>query len=498
MNRDKTFLQRTSLDYSKDKILPVKYFPTSLPTDEVILKETNEVYQRDYGVHKKGDKKYKKIFKYRTVYNDIFSAWKAVTNTEPHAKQVSSGLNHKRRDILICDIDVEVNDPDVIEKLKNMNCNYIIRNPKTKHLQVGWKYDKPLWVDYGGSKIHRSNILKINEYVRQQVARRNKDVDLNKVGDDCYTGWQCKNPYCKDLELLYINEEKTIPSNLETFNVAKQYKVLPNAKVSNPVYKTNSSSFYCNNTNITVDNKQSRDYYIYTNLRTKIWDFMRNNDDKQPTFEEMWSMAQQLNEEAAVKTGKGIMPDNEVLKVVKCTGKWAIDHFRRIDNKTNEGSFYRNKATRYENAVRYAKSLILWGKVKKETGSTREVAAKLGISANQVSILRRKTLEEVVKLYNECQVLANVKKENENKQKYETLLEEVQLVYIDILSSFYCNNTNITVDNNNDKTTDKQVENLTWEEFYSSQTVWNVLKRRPMLKDFIDYKNNKLTIREAA
>ena len=515
-NTNKAFLQKTSLDYAKDKNLPVKYFPTSVPTDEVILKETNEVYQKNYGVHKKGDKKYKKVFKYRTLYNNIFSAWKAITNIEPHAKQVSSGLNHKRRDILICDIDVEINDPDVIEKLKNMNCNYIIRNPKTKHLQVGWKYDKPLWVDYGGSKIHRNNILKINEYVRQQVAKRNKDVDLSKVGDDCYTGWQCKNLYCKDLELLYLNEERTIPNNLECLNVVKHYNVASTKTATVTVAKATAKatgilntipSFYCNNTNITVNDKQSRDYYIYTNLRTAIWNFMRNNDDKQPSFDEMWSMAQQLNKEAAVKTGKGLMADNEVLKVVKCTGKWAVDHFRRLDNTTNEGSFYRNKATRYENAVRYAKSLILWGKVKNETGSTREVAAKLGVSANQVSIMRRKTLEEVMKLYNECQILVNVKKENENKQKYEKLLEEVQLVYLNVLSSFYCNNTNITVNKTIDKSVEQtektkveQVENsyLTWGEFRQSQVVWDTLRHRPTMKDYIDYKYNKLTVRVAS
>jgi hypothetical protein len=464
MNKDKTFLHKTSLDYSKDKNLPVKYFPTSLPTDEVILKE-NGVYQRNYGTHTKGDTKYKKVFKYRTVYNNIFDAWKAVAELEPHAKQVSSGLNHSRRDVLVCDIDAEINDPDIIYRLKELHCNYIIRNPKTNHLQVGWKYDKPLLEQYSGKEIHRRNILKINEYVRQQVAKRNKDVNLNKVGDDNYNGWQCKNPYCTDLQLVYMNEESSIPNNLEALNVAKHYSKQSPA-IAEQVAETDildvlSSSLY-NINKVTVNsntsnNSDSSDYYIYTNLRTVIWSYMRTHEHKAPTFDEMWSMAQQLNREAAVKTGKGLQPDSEVKQVVKCTGRWAISHYKNLDTTTNEGHFNRSKAAKYEKAVRAAQSLILWGKVKQESGSTREVAAKLNISNKTVSVMRRKTLEEVLELYNKCQVLANIKKEYENKQKYDKLLEEVQLVYYYVLSSSLYNINKVTVnDNNTENTTNKE------------------------------------------
>ena len=38
----------------------------------------------------------------------------------------------------------------------------------------------------------------------------------------------------------------------------------------------------------------------------------------------------------------------------------------------------------------------------------------------------------------------------------------------------------------------------TWESFSKSNEIWHLLKRRPTIKDFIDYKHNKLTIREAS
>lgn len=83
----------------------------------------------------------------------------------------------------------------------------------------------------------------------------------------------------------------------------------------------------------------------------------------------------------------------------------------------------------------------------------------------------------------------------------------MKLVYLNVFSSFYCNNTNITVNQSTDKsveqteqTTVEQVENsyLTWGEFCQSQVVWDTLRHRPTMKDYIDYKHNKLTVREVA
>ncbi len=84
-------------------------------------------------------------------------------------------------------------------------------------------------------------------------------------------------------------------------------------------------------------------------------------------------------------------------------------------------------------------------------------------------------------------------------------------------SSLYYNNTKVTVDNEIETTTEQTTEQITdkqaeehfnitkhlaieenhyktWDEFYQSQAVWDTLRRRPRLKDWIDYKHSKLTI----
>ena len=58
---------------------------------------------------------------------------------------------------------------------------------------------------------------------------------------------------------------------------------------------------------------------------------------------------------------------------------------------------------------------------------------------------------------------------------------------------------------NSKETTTETTENITknitknimeWEEFCKSKGVWNTLRRRPRINDYLDYKNNRLIIRE--
>ena len=94
------------------------------------------------------------------------------------------------------------------------------------------------------------------------------------------------------------------------------------------------------------------------------------------------------------------------------------------------------------------------------------------------------------------------------------------LLYIkNYLSSSICNITKVTVDNENKQietttteTTDKQAEEtfnltkhcaikenhyLTWEEFCQSKDVWNTLRRRPKVVDYIKYTKGQLFINAA-
>ena len=105
----------------------------------------------------------------------------------------------------------------------------------------------------------------------------------------------------------------------------------------------------------------------------------------------------------------------------------------------------------------------------------------------------RKTIEE---LENKEKTLSNnVTEDNEEK------LEASDV----IIKSNNINNININnniVFNNNIGSELPQVvldnKYETWDSFSKSNEIWHLLNRRPTIKDYIDYKHNKLTVREAA
>ena len=84
-----------------------------------------------------------------------------------------------------------------------------------------------------------------------------------------------------------------------------------------------------------------------------------------------------------------------------------------------------------ENAVRYANSFILHGKIVEERArreklglstSTRAIGEAVGVSCNTVSIHNRLTHNDLIQLYNKCKILIN-------HNKYCSLMQQVQLCY---------------------------------------------------------------------
>lgn len=99
----------------------------------------------------------------------------------------------------------------------------------------------------------------------------------------------------------------------------------------------------------------------------------------------------------------------------------------------------------------------------------------------------RKTIEELEKSSSD-----NVVQDNEEKLKASDVI---------IKSKSIKNNNNNIIFNNNigselpSVILDNKYE--TWDSFSKSDEIWHLLKRRPKIKDFIDYKHNKLNIKEA-
>ena len=401
-------------------------------------KQRNENYKKittDFAFDKNQPcKKIKTFENGKPLYNNILECWKA----HKEYKQCSSGLTHSVRNVLVLDIDTELTVEERCKLQTQLKPTYIVLNPKTNHLQFGFLYSETLFKK--NNNIHRCNILAINDAARKILNR------TDEVGDDNYTGWQCKNPFCDELDLIYFNENNKI----------------------NILYYSSSSFFY-NNTNRTVKSaytkksqsriihnafsNNSRDYYIYTSLRTKIWDFMRSNKGAEPTYSWIYNEAQILNNEAAIKTGKGsTISDAEIHAICKCTGSWSISHFKFLEGAA--ASHCGGEARKVSLLVRKNESMLKWFQVQElKNLSQREIAKTLNISVGTVNKLLKED-----KSYISIEDYIMLQELNNTHNVYTNLINDLA-PYINkmygfntnnnISSSSIYNNTNRTVEDEN-------------------------------------------------
>ena len=444
---------------------------------------------------------------------------------------VSYGLSFFRRDVIVIDSDAYY---ESLEKAKEIISNftnkaqlpevsYILRNPSSGHIQCGWFLDKPF---------EKYEFNKYNEATKM-FASMYQTITGND-GDICFNGPACKNPFYEGFE-SYIS-----------FNVASKQLMLEKSdswfiylskKSNNNII--NSSSSLCNNTNVTVKEKvttmskagrnkitksvfgseeTSRDAIECRKLREWVWSEMRRGST--PTYQDARQMMNMFAIEAAKMTNKPVHSDAELTAKTKCTYTWAKTHFNRINTTTGDkaGAAWGRLVHKMQSFIVYAE--VLKYKAEHLTASTREIGNVVGLSNIQVSRMLRADVN--VKLNEVKQFMQYVNQFPKYASQYSMLVgsllsakKDVLLYNLNSSSSSLCNNTNVTVDNENittTETTDKQAEEtfnltkhcaikenhyLTWEEFCHSKDVWNTLKRRPKVGDYIKYTKGQLFIKAA-
>ena len=518
--------------------------PTSNLNDTITIQRG--IYQRNYLKHKKGDPKMVKILRKvpAPTTPNIQAAWQMVYDYPT----VSYGLSFFRRDVIIIDSDAYY---ESLEKAKEIISNftkkaqlpevsYILRNPSSGHIQCGWFLDKP-FEKFEFSKYNEATKMFASMY---QAATGND-------GDICFNGPACKNPFYEGFESYVSFNVASKQLLLEKSNSWLIF-LSKKSKENELLYSNNSSSspFY-NITNVTVkqtvttmskagkkrftkavfsSEETSRDAIECRKLREWVWSEMRRGTT--PTYFEARQMMDVFAVEAAKMTNKPVHSKAELDATTKCTYTWAKTHFKRTNTSTGDRA-----GAAWGRLVRKMQSFIIYVEVMKykaehPTASTREIGKNVGLSAIQVSRMLR--ADANAKLSEVRQFMQYVRQFPEYASQYAMLVEQLkssktQLLYSNNSSSLSPYNiTNVTVENENkstetttttttttttDKQADKQAEEhfnitkhlateenryLTWEEFCQSHAVWQTLKRRPKMKDYIDYKHNKLIIREAA
>lgn len=432
-------------------------------------------YQRNYLGHKKGDVKYKKILaKYPSNFTPTLkAAWIAAFDYPT----VSYGLACWRREAIIIDSDYEYKSLDeaynMISKFEKTfyipQHNYILQNPKTGHCQFGWFIDPK---DY----FIKKEFPKFNEIIK--VFAKGYTETTGFEGDICFNGPACKNPF-------YEGFNSRI-DNLEMYS-KKQFIDLSEKMYRKLYINTLSSSYIYNNTDITdksyttvketikkftskkggthyFGDETSRDYWEAKLLREWIWDYMRKNH-KAPTSQESRKQLDKIAEEAKTLSGKNEKhSDTELNSLCQSTYKWAVSHFKTINNGCCQKGEY-SKEAKFGNYVQKLQSYILmneiWQLLDNEKLSQRETAKKIGCSVF--------TINKAVKTKTDIDVLVEIVRDIENFNTYcrqfDSLpveytsmrysLNQVKLYINTLLSSLYYNNTDITDDNN-----DKDIESF--------------------------------------
>ena len=491
-------------------------------------------YQRNYLKHKKGDPKTVKVLRKvpAPTTPNIQAAWQMVFDYPT----VSYGLSFFRRDVIVIDSDAYY---ESLEKAKEIISNftnkaqlpevsYILRNPSSGHIQCGWFIDKPF---------EKYEFNKYNEATKMFASMYQENTGND--GDICFNGPACKNPFYEGFE-SYIS-----------FNVASKQLMLEKSdswfiylsrKSNNNIINSFPSSF-CNNTKVTVKDKvttmskagrnkitksvfgseeTSRDAIECRKLREWVWSEMRRGST--PTYQDARQMMNMFAIEAAKMTNKPVHLDAELTAKTKCTYTWAKTHFNVINKTTGDkaGAAWGRLVHKMQSFIVYAE--VLKYKAEHPIASTREIGNVVGLSAIQVSRMLR--ADANIKLNEVKQFMQYVNQFPKYASQYSMLVGSLLSAKKDVLlynknfsSSSLCNITNVTVDNENiqidittTETTDKQAEEtlnltkhctikenhyLTWEEFCHSKDVWNTLKRRPKVGDYIKYTKGQLFIKAA-
>ena len=526
-----------STDYSFNKGDKVERFLTKRTLETTHTYKSKETYLRKttnkFGTFYPGDNKVKEAFDTEERFNSILQCWKAITNYEhKDVLQVSSGLNHYVRNICIVDVDADNWNEWFINDVKKLKPTYIIKT-QSNHLQIGWAYISSVY-----PKENTKAFLLGNVAIRYIAAKNNLLKENQVYGDDNYTGWQCKNPFSKRNVQLYYNENNVIEcselqsmfSSLNSLMSTKYVNVdvsRAEQRISNSNINTLYSSLYYNSNKGNSkknDCSDSRTVILYNKLRTAITQIKNNkakrNEEPTCSFDEALKAAQHIAKDNQLN--KGMLPQNEIEATTRCTLKWVNENWKPFEKDSTRCSSNMNRVRKFEKQIKDMNFIILHGKIAEEKArreklglstSTRAIAEAIGISCKTVSIHNRKTEAELYEYIQSAGQLAarvaNSKKDTELFRKYNKVVEKFNKVITIYISSFlpslynsnkgnsYTTTENTTTEaETTTETTAVNIENklMEWMEFCQLKEVWNTLRRRPKVGDYIKYTKGQLNV----
>ena len=410
-------------------------------------------YQKNYKNHKKGEIRYKKYYKkWISPYSSILNAWEAVFVYPT----VSYGLTRNERNVFVVDVDEKFEDIQQAKKYilerTSAKPSYIIRNPKSGHIQFGYALRKG---------IKSWNFQWFNKIIKHLAKKFNSDSAFN--------GPACKNPYYKDFEseisgIVYNSaadpnlkdlyedvktNEVHSPSVVDFSNtVAYKAKALgceenienrENINCNN-INTSSSHSSFLYNTNPNLKTEENHVSMYMKILRNKIFKYFRETSGKECDIE-----TARIFEKETIKemTEMGYVFNNmkQTIDATKKIMKWCntkgLERFGKKNNsKTGENDtslfqiYSRKKSleTRHEKMQEKKRKFREWmyenskivdleskGKPKKGKISKKEAAKRIGITYDEFRAYMYEVKKGRLSIYKDEQV-NEIKVSNEIKE----------------------------------------------------------------------------------
>lgn len=388
---------------------------TYLPDENSAYLKKVGTYQKNFKNHKKGDPKYKTCYsKWNRIHSDILEAWETVYGYPT----VSYGLTRNERNVLVVDVDEKFDSilyaKSYISERTSAKPSYIIRNPKSGHIQFGYVLRKG---------IESWNFQWFNKIIKHLAKKFNSDSAFN--------GPACKNPYYPDFEseisgIVYENAadpnlkdlyEDNIKTNeahshsVVDFSNTVAYKAKALGCEENIEYYNNTSSSlssFLYNTNPNLKDSDNHVSMYMKILRNKIFKYFRETSGKECDIE-----TARVFEKETIKemTEMGYVFNNmkQTIDATKKIMKWCntkgLDHFGKKNiaktGETNTSLFQiysrkKSSQTRHEKMMEKKRKFREWmyenakivdleskGKPKKGKISKKEAAKRIGITYDE-------------------------------------------------------------------------------------------------------------------
>ena len=392
---------------------------TYLPDENSAYLKKVGTYQKNFKNHKKGDPKYKTCYsKWVKIHSDILEAWETVYGYPT----VSYGLTRNERNVLVVDVDEKFDSilyaKSYISERTSAKPSYIIRNPKSGHIQFGYVLRKG---------IKSRDFQWFNKIIKHLAKKFNSDSAFN--------GPACKNPYYPKFEseisgIVYDNvadpnlkdlfEVKTNEAHSHSvvdFSNTVAYKAkaldyeenIENKENCNNNINTSSSlSSFLYNTNPNLKEEVNHVSMYMKILRNKIFKYFRETSGKECDIE-----TARIFEKETIKemTEMGYVFNNmkQTIDATKKIMKWCntkgLERFGKKNNsKTGENDtslfqiYSRKKSieTRHAKMQEKKRKYREWmyensekvdleskGKPKKGKISKKEAAKRIGITYDE-------------------------------------------------------------------------------------------------------------------